>query len=94
MVPIINFPESSSPCGVPLVAWNLHYLSVKFLYVQRYYGRSTLNLRSKFCNRLWEDSVIESNRQRRDRICILFIHNSLLNYVADLNQTGVKGWVF
>lgn len=73
MVPIINFPESSSPSGVPLVAWNLHYLPVKILYVQRYYGRSTLNLRSKFCNRLYGKTPLLSQIGREEIISAFYV---------------------
>lgn len=78
-----------------LLLLDLYYLFGKILYVHRYYVRSTLKyLRSKFCNILCGEIVIESKNQSSDQISILLIHNSLLNYLGDLNQIGVKCWVF
>lgn len=68
MVPIINFPESSSPLPGTCT------ICLKILYVQRYYGRNTSNLRSKFCNRPYGKTPLLSQTGREEIISFyLFI---------------------
>lgn len=82
--------------GISFVAWNLHYLFGKILQDCRYCVRSTWNLQEA-------SFVIGTIRRLHYRMktaravtrsaVYLFII-SLLNYLGDLNQIGVKCWVF